>query len=392
MSVLSGKSALVTAGAAGIGAAIASTYGAAGASVHIVDIDEGALARARAEHPDFLATAADVSNEADVEQAHSVHVAQFGPVDILVNCAGIAGPTACVEDIQVEDWKRCMGVNMEATFLMSRKVLPAMKQARSGRIINISSTAGWHGYPMRSPYAAAKWAIIGFTKSLAMETGQYGMTVNAICAGSIEGERIDRVIAAEAALDAQIGQSSDLPDHIRRVVEGDDVGVVQSRADKSAGKEGFAGSNRPAEQQCITGLRLCCQSGREGRRLCFVPQADWSGQRAHAPTLLDGAGPASLKRSAAAGLSCNNSHVDGGRGDRKPRPAGMLRKGRVKQETSQHRTAGQRNKPTGHKPSVAATHLARQWFLVRHCARQRPDLAPDIAWRGGVAPKRDLIR
>ena len=192
------RSVLVTAGGSGIGAFIAAAFHQGGARVHVADIDGSILDRMKSEHPEYLATQADVSEHAEVEQVFQAHFGQYGGIDVLVNCAGIAGPTGVLENVRPEDWRRCLAVNLDATFLCARKAIPSMKSRGSGRIINIASTAGWHGYPMRSPYAAAKWAVIGLTKSLAMELGQYGISVNAICPGSVEGARMDRVIAAEA--------------------------------------------------------------------------------------------------------------------------------------------------------------------------------------------------
>ncbi|NKB61066.1 MAG: SDR family oxidoreductase [Gammaproteobacteria bacterium] len=201
---------VVTAGASGIGYFIAKSFLKAGANVHIIDIDKKALEQAKVDLdqstdscPDHdlgtvLFSQADVSNEANVDEVFKRHQDGMGGVDVMVNCAGIAGPTAPVEDVTLAQWHQCLGVNLDATFLFSRKVVPLMKEAKKGRIINISSTAGWHGYPLRSPYASAKWAIIGFTKSLAMELGKHGITANAICPGSVDGDRMDRVIAAEA--------------------------------------------------------------------------------------------------------------------------------------------------------------------------------------------------
>ncbi len=192
------KSVLVTAGASGIGAFIAAAFHRDGARVHVADIDGPALDRMKSENPEYLTTRADVSEYAEVKRVFRSHFGQYGGMDVLVNCAGIAGPTGVLETVRLEDWRRCLAVNLDATFLCAQKAIPSMKSRHSGRIINIASTAGWHGYPLRAPYSAAKWAVIGLTKSLAMELGQYGITVNAICPGSVEGARMDRVIAAEA--------------------------------------------------------------------------------------------------------------------------------------------------------------------------------------------------
>jgi NAD(P)-dependent dehydrogenase (short-subunit alcohol dehydrogenase family) len=192
------KSILVTAGGSGIGGYIAASFSESGARVHIVDLDVDALDKSQAEHPEYVATQGDVSREEDVEKIFSRHFDLFDGIDVLVNCAGIAGPTAMAENVSIEEWRNCFSVNLDGTFMCSRQVIPAMKKQLSGRIINISSTAGWHGYPLRTPYSSSKWAVVGFTKSLAMELGQYGVTANVICPGSVDGDRMDRVIAAEA--------------------------------------------------------------------------------------------------------------------------------------------------------------------------------------------------
>jgi NAD(P)-dependent dehydrogenase (short-subunit alcohol dehydrogenase family) len=188
------KSVLVTAGGSGIGAYIAASFSKAGARVHVVDLDIDTLEKTCAE----VTTQGDVSSEEDVERIFSRHFDIFDGIDVLVNCAGIAGPTAMAENVSIEEWRNCFSVNLDGTFMSARQAIPVMKQQLSGRIINISSTAGWHGYPLRTPYSSSKWAVVGFTKSLAMELGQYGITVNVICPGSVDGARMDRVIAAEA--------------------------------------------------------------------------------------------------------------------------------------------------------------------------------------------------
>ena len=189
---------LVTAGASGIGKCIAQTFQAQGAKVHVVDIDAEAIAQ---QSSGTLTTCADVADESAVDKIFERQQEHFNGLDLLINCAGVKGPTAKVEDIALADWRRCLAVNLDATFLCSRRALPMLAQsARAARpaIVNISSTAGWHGYPMRSAYASAKWAVIGFTKSLAMEVGEQGIRVNVICPGTVAGDRMMRVVADEA--------------------------------------------------------------------------------------------------------------------------------------------------------------------------------------------------
>jgi NAD(P)-dependent dehydrogenase (short-subunit alcohol dehydrogenase family) len=190
---------VVTAGAAGIGRAIARTFVEHGARAHICDVDEAALARFRSETPEVGRTMADVSKLADVERLFEDAMRSLGGLDVLVNNAGIAGPTANVEDIRPEDWDRCIAVDLNGMFYCTRKAMPLIKAAGGGSIINLSSIAGRFGFPMRTPYAAAKWAVVGFTQSLAAEAGPQQVRVNCIQPGIVEGERVDRIVAAKAA-------------------------------------------------------------------------------------------------------------------------------------------------------------------------------------------------
>ncbi len=194
-----GHNVLVTAGGDGIGKSIALAFADAGAEVHAVDIDAQALAKLAGEYPHIHISTADVADENAVARVFERQRDEFGGLDTLVNCAGIAGPTALVEEIALRDWRRCLAVNLESAFLCCRQAIPTMRGAGKGCIISLSSTAGWHGYPLRTPYAAAKWALLGLTKSIAMELGPSGIRANAICPGSVDGSRMQRVIAAEAA-------------------------------------------------------------------------------------------------------------------------------------------------------------------------------------------------
>jgi NAD(P)-dependent dehydrogenase (short-subunit alcohol dehydrogenase family) len=190
---------LVSAGASGIGAAVADRFRADGARVSICDRDEVAVRAAVEGDPDRHGVVGDVSAIADAERWVAEVVALWGGVDVLVNNAGIAGPTALVEDVEPDAWRECLAVGLDSHFLLARLVVPHLKRQRSGAIVSISSTAGLYGYGMRTPYAAAKWAVIGFTKSLAVELGPYGVRANVVAPGSVEGPRMGRVIAAEAA-------------------------------------------------------------------------------------------------------------------------------------------------------------------------------------------------
>lgn len=189
---------IVTAAATGIGRIIAETFLENGAQVHICDVVEERLAECRTTLSDIGYTLADVSNPLHIDRLFEEAVAGLGGLDVLVNNAGIAGPTGYVDEITPEAWDQTMAVNINGQFYCARRAVPLLKIAGGGSIINLSSTAGLMGYPLRSPYAASKWAVIGFTKTLAMELGEFGIRVNAICPGPVEGTRMETIGAAEA--------------------------------------------------------------------------------------------------------------------------------------------------------------------------------------------------
>jgi len=189
---------MITAGAAGIGLAIAKAFADDGARVHICDVDDGALEAFSKACPDARATRADVASLSDVDALFDAAVGWLGGLDVLINNAGIAGPTGRVEDIDPQDWDRSLAININGQFYCTRRAVPLLKAAGGGSIVNLSSSAGVMGFPLRTPYAASKWAVVGLTKSLSMELGEFGIRVNAICPGAVAGPRIDRVIAADA--------------------------------------------------------------------------------------------------------------------------------------------------------------------------------------------------
>jgi NAD(P)-dependent dehydrogenase (short-subunit alcohol dehydrogenase family) len=218
---------MVTAGAGGIGAVIAGTFAASGAHVQTCDISQDALDALKARSPSIVGAHVDLSDGGAINDWCRGAIAELGGVDVLVNNAGIAGPTAHVEDISLEDWRECLGIDLDSHFLTCRSVVPVMKRQRSGSIINISSTAGQVGYGRRTPYAAAKWAVIGFTKSLAIEVGPFGIRANAICPGAVRGDRMGRVIAAEAKArgltDAEVEAEYASSQSIARFVEPQEI-------------------------------------------------------------------------------------------------------------------------------------------------------------------------
>jgi NAD(P)-dependent dehydrogenase (short-subunit alcohol dehydrogenase family) len=186
---------IVTAGAAGIGLAIARTFRDHGAKVHVCDVDDKALAKL---DKDLHQTKADVSSVPEVERLFADAQRTLGGLDVLVNNAGIAGPTAKVEDISTADWDRCIAIDLNGMFYCTRRAMPLIKSAGGGSIINLSSIAGRLGFALRTPYAAAKWAVVGFTQSLAAEAGPDHVRVNCIQPGVVEGDRVERVIDAKA--------------------------------------------------------------------------------------------------------------------------------------------------------------------------------------------------
>lgn len=189
---LNGSRVLVTGGAAGIGLTIAETFLQAGARVHICDLSDEGLAAFAASHPGTGTTRADVGNRADVDRLFDDVAAGLGGLDVLVNNAGISGAMGPVESLDPDDWERVFNANMTGTFLCTRRALPMLKSAGGGSVTNISSAAGWLPYAWRTPYAASKWAIVGFTLSLAMEVGPDNIRANAIMPGVVTGERRDR--------------------------------------------------------------------------------------------------------------------------------------------------------------------------------------------------------
>ncbi|PWC41696.1 SDR family oxidoreductase [Azospirillum sp. TSO22-1] len=195
---LAGRRVLVTAGAAGIGRAIADGFIAAGAKVHVCDIADDALADFREAHPEHRATRTDVAERAQVDGLFDAIEADWGALDILVNNAGIAGPTKPVEEISDAEWHRTIAVNLDSHFFCLHRAVPLLKRSQDASIVALSSVAGRLGYAYRLPYAAAKWAVVGMVKSLAIELGEHGIRVNAIQPGVVQGPRIEAVISARA--------------------------------------------------------------------------------------------------------------------------------------------------------------------------------------------------
>ncbi len=203
---LAGHRVVVTAGAGGIGLAIVETLTGLGARVALCDVSDDALAAVRDRPGVELAMKADVSDQGEVDAFFDAAAATLGGLDALINNAGIAGPTGGVDEIDPDDWRRCLDICLTGQFLCARRAVPLLKAAGGGAIVKMSSAAGRFGYAFRTPYSAAKWGVIGFTQSLAKELGPAGIRVNAILPGIIEGPRMEGVIANRAA---QVGVGHD---------------------------------------------------------------------------------------------------------------------------------------------------------------------------------------
>lgn len=247
---LKGRRVAITAGAGGIGLCIARLLAEQGARLAICDVDETALAAARADLCAEVAVIADVSDDAKVQDFFDAIAARMGGLDALVNNAGIAGPTGGVEEITAADWRRCIDVCLTGQFLCAHHAVPMLKAAGGGAIVSMSSAAGRFGYAYRTPYAAAKWGVIGLTQSLAKELGPDNIRANAILPGIIEGPRIEGVIAARAA---QMGVSvSEMRDRyvsrisMRRMTPPEDVAWMAAFLISDAGRN-LSGQSFPVD-------------------------------------------------------------------------------------------------------------------------------------------------
>lgn len=227
MARIDGLRVLVTGGAAGIGRTIAAHLTQQGARVHVCDVSTEALRDLAAACPGVSGTLADVGNELDVDRLFADVTAQLGGLDVLINNAGIAGPTAPIEEIAPADWQRTLDVNLTGPFLCARRAVPLLKQTGDGSIINIASVAARLGFPNRSPYSASKWGVIGLTETWAMELGPAGIRVNAILPGIVAGDRQDRVLQARAQVEGISFEEAKLQRlqsvSLRSTVSADDV-------------------------------------------------------------------------------------------------------------------------------------------------------------------------
>tara|TARA_B100001741_G_scaffold304638_1_gene295966 strand:+ start:211 stop:996 length:786 start_codon:yes stop_codon:yes gene_type:complete len=195
--ILKNKKIIISAGASGIGWAISKICLSRGAIVFLCDIEKKYLNKAK-KHPlnkkKLFTYECDASDEYEVSNFFNEINKKTKKIDALVNNVGVAGPTGTIEKLSSEDWERTLKINVISHFYFSKLAIPMLKKNKGGSIINLSSGAGIMGFPLRSPYAASKWAIAGMTKTLAMELGKFKIRVNAICPGTIKGDRMKRVI------------------------------------------------------------------------------------------------------------------------------------------------------------------------------------------------------
>jgi NAD(P)-dependent dehydrogenase (short-subunit alcohol dehydrogenase family) len=189
---------LVTAGAAGIGLEVARAFVREGAKVHVCDVDEAALAALSRSDASITASRCDVADRTQVAALFDETVQRLGGLDCLVNNAGIAGPTGRVDEIDPDEWDRCIAIDLTGQFNCARLAVPHLRKSSNASMVNVSSQAGKHGFALRTPYAAAKWGVIGLTRSLAIELGPDRIRVNALLPGIVAGDRQKRVLDAKA--------------------------------------------------------------------------------------------------------------------------------------------------------------------------------------------------
>jgi NAD(P)-dependent dehydrogenase (short-subunit alcohol dehydrogenase family) len=231
---------LVTAGASGIGREIALGFAAAGAKVCVVDVDANSLASLEREMPGVRTAVCDLSQRAEIERAVPAAITALGGLDVLVNNAGISGPTAPVDEFDPSAWELVMQINLNGTFNVTRLAIPHLKKSGTASIIVMSSVAGRYGYPNRSAYSTSKWGLIGFTKTLSRELGEFGVRVNAVLPGAVAGSRIENVLAGRAkvsgrSVEEERGNAMAIQS-VKRFVDPKDIAALALFLASDAGK------------------------------------------------------------------------------------------------------------------------------------------------------------
>lgn len=245
---------LITAGASGIGREIARAFAAQGAGVFVCDIDAGGLEALAGEIAGLKTAVCDVSERREIEGMVASAAAALGGLDVLVNNAGVSGPTAPVEDLDPDAWEQVMRINLTGTFNVTRCAIPHLKKSGSGVIINMSSLAGRYGYPNRSPYCVSKWGLVGFTKTLSIELGGDGIRANAILPGAVDGPRIRKVFEGRAeatgrAVEA-VEQDAMSIQSLKRLVDPRDIAALCVFLASDAGKS-ISGQALPIDNDSL---------------------------------------------------------------------------------------------------------------------------------------------
>jgi len=229
---LEGQVAIVTGAAKGLGQAISLRLAGEGADLALAAREapplEALAGDVRGLGRRALVVATDVRDEAAVRAMVEAAVDGFGRVDILVNCAGTTGPIETpVQEIRVEDWDEVLAVNLRGTFLPTKHVAPVMLARGRGKIVNIAGTSGLRGYKLRAAYSSSKWAIRGFTRTVALELGPHGINVNCVAPGIVGGDRMDRLCREKArkrgSSPEQVYQEYVQEMALRRVTTAEDV-------------------------------------------------------------------------------------------------------------------------------------------------------------------------
>lgn len=234
------KKVLITAGASGIGLAVAKAFHAQGARVYICDIDQVGMDNAAKSMPGLLMSHCQIGDRPAVAAMVADAATRLDGIDVLVNNAGIGGPTMSVKEMNPSDWDAVLRVNLTGTFDVTQQAIPHLLKSKRATIINMASAAGRFGYANRSPYSASKWALIGFTKTLAMELGEYGICVNAIAPGAVAGERAERVFEARAKLSGRTIQQEMISglanQSLKQMVDPTDIAALAVFLASDAGK------------------------------------------------------------------------------------------------------------------------------------------------------------
>lgn len=231
---------LVTAGASGIGLEIARAFAADGGKVFVSDIDADGLGALSREIEGVITRVCDNSKRNDVEALIPAAVEALGGLDVLINNAGISGPTAPVQEMDPDAWEEVMNVNLNGTFHVTRLAIPHLKKSPAGSIIIMGSLGGRIGYPNRSPYCTSKWGLIGFAKTLALELGRFNIRANAIAPGVVSGERIERVLEARTKAEGktleEVTEAAMSIQALKRFVDPKDIAALCVFIASDAGK------------------------------------------------------------------------------------------------------------------------------------------------------------